>query len=356
MISSPTKSQGILIRLLVIWIMVIGGLLWRARSSSSPSLMSYTSQDMEVLFFPQYPCQVPSALQSRLRHARHHIALALYNLDFQPLEKLIVEAVQRGVRVEVVTDGRRRRARAFRRLKRHGIRMVFRPQGGLMHHKFAVIDSEWVITGSANWTQRGICQNANHMVILRHRKVAERYLDEFYEMFKHHRFGHLDGEHPTWFTLNGSSLSVWFSPDMDVPQLLETRIRQTRETLRVMALNITDDRIANALIHAHQRGVDVMVVAEGQEPQGSDLERLERVLPVCRDTTGALLHHKSMRLDRWILFGSYNFSRSAARRNDENLLLIQASPDLLETWDKVFERLVREARCQGLPHRQHALP
>ncbi len=337
--------MSLLIRLFLLWILAVAGLVWKAWTPGAPPV--HASDSLQVLFLPLTPCRIPPSLEARIREARCCMDLALYNLDFPALERLLIEASRRGVRIRVVTDGRRRNRRAFRRLQRHGIPVVFRPRGGLMHHKFAVVDSLWVITGSANWTRNGICRHANHMVILKHRDIARAYLEEFEEMFQRRRFGTRERAAPLRFLLGATPVEVWFSPDMDVPELLTRRIQQTQETLQVMALTLTDDRIARALIQASRRGVYVAVVAEGHEPQGSDLARLSRVFPVCRDTGAALLHHKSMRMDGWILFGSYNFSRSAARRNDENLLLMRASPELLDLWSRVFQDLSRRAVCTG---------
>lgn len=215
-----------------------------------------------------------------------------------------------------------------------------------MHNKFIVVDTITVITGSANWTRDGLCEQANHLVVLHHPGVVKAYAREFEEMFVHRRFGNRGMDRPYRF---GDTLEVWFSPDMEVPALLEKHIRSTRETLQILALTLTDDRLARAVMEARNRGVFVEVLAEGNEPEGSDLSRLSRAVRVCRDRDPALFHHKAMRMDRWLLFGSYNFSRSAATRNDENLVLIRAHPALLSVWGRNVQTLKRRMTCTESP-------
>jgi len=48
-----------------------------------------------------------------------------------------------------------------------------------MHHKFAVIGSEIVITGSANWTPNSLDVEANNIVVIRDGNISSSYEGEF---------------------------------------------------------------------------------------------------------------------------------------------------------------------------------
>lgn len=51
--------------------------------------------------------------------------------------------------------------------------------GGIMHHKFAVIDGQTVVTGSYNWTRSATMENLENIVVLNDARVAEDYEAQF---------------------------------------------------------------------------------------------------------------------------------------------------------------------------------
>ncbi len=114
-----------------------------------------------------------------------------------------------------------------------------------------------------------------------------------------------------------------------------------------MAYNLTLDEISDAILERAQAGLVVQgVFDEGQaENEGSDVERLAQAgLDVWLDGSPGLLHHKVIVVDGELLItGSYNFSRSAEDRNDENVLFI-FSPELADQYRLEFERVLAEAR------------
>lgn len=71
----------------------------------------------------------------------------------------------------------------FHRLTTFGGQVVFLPPGSrdapTMHHKFCVIDSSKVITGSYNWSQKARSNDENITVVSDSADFASRYLDTF---------------------------------------------------------------------------------------------------------------------------------------------------------------------------------
>lgn len=55
---------------------------------------------------------------------------------------------------------------------------------GFMHHKFCVIDSEIVITGSYNWTYYAETRNIENVIISREGDIIKLYKDEFSRLLK----------------------------------------------------------------------------------------------------------------------------------------------------------------------------
>lgn len=137
-------------------------------------------------------------------------------------------------------------------------------------------------------------------------------------------------------------LSVYFSPGEECLKAIVDQIRQAKQQLKVCVFTISDDRIAKELLMAHHRGVDLRVITDNDKSldEGSDIGELAAAgISVRMDTTSNHMHHKFLIADqRSILTGSYNWTRSAARFNHENLVL---SNDLkaVQLFSRQFEWL-----------------
>ena len=52
-------------------------------------------------------------------------------------------------------------------MKEAGVCIVASQRDGLMHHKFAIVDSTLLLNGSFNWTERAVSENCENVVISR---------------------------------------------------------------------------------------------------------------------------------------------------------------------------------------------
>jgi len=69
-------------------------------------------------------------------------------------------------------------------LREAGVRVLSRKQSGLMHHKFALVDSRVVITGSFNWTSQAIYTNNENVIISSNKKLVEPFITEFEKLWE----------------------------------------------------------------------------------------------------------------------------------------------------------------------------
>ena len=53
-----------------------------------------------------------------------------------------------------------------------------------MHHKFAIIDSIVVITGSFNWTTMAVYYNEENVMAIGDKEIVKKYSDEFSHLWK----------------------------------------------------------------------------------------------------------------------------------------------------------------------------
>lgn len=135
---------------------------------------------------------------------------------------------------------------------------------------------------------------------------------------------------------------AYFSPGEDCLRAIVSNIRQATRSLDICVFTITDDRISEALLDAHARSVAIRIISDDDKStdRGSDITTLERRgLAVRIDRSEAHMHHKFAVFDATLLAtGSYNWTRSAARANQENLLLTD-DPRVVRRYAETFARL-----------------
>jgi phosphatidylserine/phosphatidylglycerophosphate/cardiolipin synthase-like enzyme len=135
---------------------------------------------------------------------------------------------------------------------------------------------------------------------------------------------------------------VCFSGAERCDDLLAGLIRGAKDRIYVAIYSFTSDRLAEALIEARRRGVDVRVVMERREANGTDSEYprpLGAGVEVRLDANPDLMHHKFMVIDGEIVVtGSYNWSAAAEERNDENLVVIR-DREVAGAYEREFERI-----------------
>ena len=119
--------------------------------------------------------------------------------------------------------------------------------------------------------------------------------------------------------------SAYFSPGDTCLRRLRDLMRSCKATLDICVFTIADDRLTDAILECHARGVQVRVVSDNdkQHDSGSDIDRLRaRGVQVRVDDAPSHMHHKFALFDGRVLAnGSFNWTRSATRDNDENLVV-----------------------------------
>lgn len=138
------------------------------------------------------------------------------------------------------------------------------------------------------------------------------------------------------------SSKAYFSPGNDCRHAVIGEFGRAKKSADVCVFTITDDRITDAILAAHRRGVRVRVITDDDKSLdvGSDAERLARAGIVLRiDRTEHHMHHKYALFDELrLLNGSYNFTRSASEFNEENLILTEEEA-LVRVFREHFEGL-----------------
>ncbi|PJJ53066.1 phospholipase D-like domain-containing protein [Hymenobacter chitinivorans] len=136
--------------------------------------------------------------------------------------------------------------------------------------------------------------------------------------------------------------AVHFSPGTECVDAIRQFISHAAHQLDVCVFTISDDRITDSLLAAHRRGVTIRLLTDNDKlfDRGSDIRQLQaNGIPVRIDQTTDHMHHKFALADRrLVLTGSYNWTRSAATANLENLLITDDTTAVAR-YQGEFERL-----------------
>lgn len=140
---------------------------------------------------------------------------------------------------------------------------------------------------------------------------------------------------------NLTVLGVYFSPYGGCEGQVINWIDRANKTIHVLIYSFTNDDIGDAVLRAHQRGVEIKVVFEkGQVSRYSEYWKLQSIgVLVKNDTNPGLMHHKTVVIDGYvILTGSFNWSAAAEERNNENLMILQ-SDYLVLIFEEEFQKM-----------------
>jgi phosphatidylserine/phosphatidylglycerophosphate/cardiolipin synthase-like enzyme len=124
-------------------------------------------------------------------------------------------------------------------------------------------------------------------------------------------------------------LAIYFTPPAGAASGLIKQIDGAKKSIKVMAYGFTATNLAEALVRAKRRGVDVGLIQDEKSAQ-NNRETLPILLAagidVRSDGKHAIQHNKVMLIDDDIVItGSYNFTKSAEKRNAENIMIVRSS-------------------------------
>jgi phosphatidylserine/phosphatidylglycerophosphate/cardiolipin synthase-like enzyme len=258
------------------------------------------------------------------------------------------------------------------RLKQNGKitiydRIVKKPH--LAHHKFMVLCDKKgnplkVWTGSTNWTVTGLCTQANNGILVNDPTIATWFKEQW------DRLKEAGSEYPKSLAQAGSiprqrklgkvTASVWFTPTLKEVDMDQARdiIRHAEQGVLFLFFNPgPKNTLLNEIVDLHESGLFIHGVAN-QDPGGDknpvlhlydrgtkitpslDVllpeainETVKGWLPELRNYSIAMVHSKVVVVDPFgkrpvVMTGSHNLGAKASRSNDDNLLIIENSPEL----------------------------
>ncbi|WP_371879209.1 phospholipase D family protein [Klebsiella aerogenes] len=134
------------------------------------------------------------------------------------------------------------------------------------------------------------------------------------------------------------SVQVGFSPEGSALQLVLKTIESAQQEIRLMGYSFTSPEVVSALVRAKRRGVDVKIVLDEKGNRSKASQAAMNVvvnagIPLRTNGRYAIMHDKVIIVDNHTVeAGSFNYARSAASRNSENVLVINEMPEVAQTY------------------------
>jgi phosphatidylserine/phosphatidylglycerophosphate/cardiolipin synthase-like enzyme len=149
---------------------------------------------------------------------------------------------------------------------------------------------------------------------------------------------------------------AFFSPADNLQAILIDLINHEQQGIQIAIFMFTNGAIADALIAAKKRGVTVEIIIDGstEHDKFSKIGCLKKAkIPIFvykpqgkMQLINDIMHnkfvifHKNKEDNALLWTGSFNFTRSANDRNQENVIVCD-NPELIDAYKKQFEQLKR---------------
>lgn len=137
-------------------------------------------------------------------------------------------------------------------------------------------------------------------------------------------------------------VQVYFSPGPECVDTILQLLDQAKKAIDICVFTISDDRISRKIVERHQAKIKIRIISDNDKTMdtGSDIIELARKgIPVRVDRTENHMHHKFAIFDnKKVLTGSYNWTRSAERYNEENIL-VSSHPGAITAYESEYDRL-----------------
>jgi len=300
--------------------------------------------------------RIADTLAAYIDRTQYSLDIAIYNWDHSVDAIKIITAVNnaytRGVKIRVISDGST--VNSGVNGLNNGIPVLSTPQGSdytIMHNKFVIMDANVsnpnrpvVWTGSTNFTEGQLDDDANNVIIFQDQSLARGYKMEFDEMWGDSsqvsqpnmtisKFGQFKTDNtPHEYIIGGKRVESYFSPSDQVNTQIINTIATADDDLYFAVMVITRSDLAYAIRdRIQQQTLDAKGIIDDAGTSATPYGILSPDMGANLAVNGHnwIFHHKYLIVDASntasdpiILTGSHNWSNGADQKNDENTVIV----------------------------------
>lgn len=266
------------------------------------------------LFFCPGDCE--NVLVDFLNSSQQSIHCAFYDMDLESAIDLL-DKKSRDIEVRLVIDDT-----YYEELENFSF-VRTDTSGKLMHNKFCIIDNKKILTGSMNPTYRGANLNNNNLIIIESGYLSENYETEFDELWNKKENKKTKYQK---IMINNNLYENYFCPEDRCSEKVIDIIKNAQNSIYFMTFSFTHPGIANELVIKLHQGLDIKGIFEKRQiSKYSQYGLLDfQGIDVRTGKNKYNMHHKVFIIDNeTVITGSFNPTKNADKRNDENLLIIK---------------------------------
>lgn len=138
----------------------------------------------EAHFSPGDACL--QAIVRLLGQARRQIDVCVFTITDDRITHALLAAHRRGVPLRILTDNEKLldAGSDINELSAAGIPVRVDHTPYHMHHKFAVFDNTWLLTGSYNWTRGAAANNEENLIVTTSRRLVPAFSEAFERLWR----------------------------------------------------------------------------------------------------------------------------------------------------------------------------
>lgn len=156
------------------------GKFHNAKIAHNKSKFSISGKEVEVYFSPQDK-SVTNAVIPLIRNAKKYIYIPTFVLTEKRVTEELIRAKNRGVDVKIIIDALNASIRHSKHneLRAGGIQVKTENYAGKMHSKSMIVDDEYTIIGSMNFSYSGENKNDENLIVIKDSNIAKFYKEFF---------------------------------------------------------------------------------------------------------------------------------------------------------------------------------
>lgn len=163
--------------------------------SQNKHRISLSGTEMDIYFSPQDK-SITNAVLPLIRNAKKYIYIPTFVLTEKRVTEELIKANQRGVDVKIIIDALNASIKhsKHKELRMGGILVKTENYAGKMHSKSMIVDDEYTIIGSMNFSYSGENKNDENLIVIKNPQIAK-----FYKEFFLYQWNRIDDK---WLKLN----------------------------------------------------------------------------------------------------------------------------------------------------------